>query len=520
MLKHLGGAAGGVIGGGLLGLGLLERGGGMYQQYKNLGSIRGGGAAEGFGTEMQMRALALNPFLSTEQARQVIMAGLTEGYSGKQFDTVTEFLANNLKEMNIKVSDSVQMLRKNVNEGGQSIAGLAASMASLKEASKTGALSLPDRARAFQEGTSAMVSSGIGGGAASQAMLEALNVADDDQSLKLTFGQMVANISSNPTGMAMGETFSGVRVPGLNPEVAGMYMSDHGMDMNDFTGKGLMGLYQRVFGNIPHGSKQWYNRLPMFRNLLGQMGMPVDLTQAKQWAEKLAGGGNPADEGKKKQQDIASKVAPRKGLGATGEALGAAATSIMDIGKMAIGGISGLWNGNVGDQAAINAADDMGKAWTNASYDSNSEASNPMIDNIVKQFGAGDIEVGGPDGWSPLSRGGSGSSRAQIEALAKGDLKWRRKGDQGPGMTLAQTPASGDASFRTGGGGQTNVNFSPAQVQIKVNTTTGDATVTPNPVQLTPNQQQVNAGVGGATMNNPQLGDAYGYWPGRSTGAH
>ena len=37
--------------------------------------------------------MALNPFITTDQARQIVTQGLSSGYTGKEFDTVTQFMA-------------------------------------------------------------------------------------------------------------------------------------------------------------------------------------------------------------------------------------------------------------------------------------------------------------------------------------------------------------------------------------------------------------------------------------------
>jgi hypothetical protein len=55
-------------------------------------------------------------------------------------------------------------------------------------------------------------------------------------------------------------------------------------------------------------------------------------------------------------------------------------------------------------------------------------------------------------------------------------------------------------------GGQTNVQFSPAQVQITVKSD-GSASVSPNPLSL--NAQAVNQGYGSSTLNNPAAGNGY-----------
>jgi hypothetical protein len=513
MLSAVGRFAG-PIGMGLAGLGAVEKGGAMYQGYKNLGNIRGGGAGEGMASEMAMRTMAMNPFLSTEQSRQIIMAGLTEGYSGKQFDTVTQFMASNLKDMNIQVSDTVQLLRKNVAEGGQSVTGLAASLGMIKEMSKSGYLSNPDMQRMFEQGTSQMVSNGFGGPDSSMAMTQAMGGFSDNKSLAGLWPQMVQNTASTPQQSAMLQQFSGIHVPGLDPTMLPLYMQAHGMNANDLSGKALDGLVKKLFHGMKYdpGNTQFLNVVGIFRREAAMtFGVQLDPNQALQMVQQVLGGNNPATQGAEKRQQAASEVNGGAGPGTFMEGFGALGTSIMDVGKMFAAGVTG------NDQAAVNAADDMGRSWDNAAYHNRARASNPVLDSIIGQYGASSIEVLDSSGKASSPDG----SRAQVQGLASGQLKWRRKGDTGGGVTLAQTPEQPDQAFRTGGTAQsqTNVSFQPAQVQISFGPN-GQMTASPNPIRLTPNQVAVNSGAGSNTLNNPPPGDGFGYVPGRSVGSH
>ena len=106
------------------------------RQYKNLGGVQGGGIAEGVGYEAEARIMAMNPFLTLEQSRQVMQAGLKGGYSGKNLDTVTQFLTENLKEMNLSVADSMELVHTNVDKGKMSAEELGESLRSIKEMGK------------------------------------------------------------------------------------------------------------------------------------------------------------------------------------------------------------------------------------------------------------------------------------------------------------------------------------------------------------------------------------------------
>lgn len=491
--------AAGVGGVALGGLAALEKGGSMYQGYKNMGLIRGQGAGAGAGDEAAIRTMALNPFLTTEQSRSIIMAGLTEGYSGKQFDSVTNFMADNLKNMNISVADSVGMLRKNVNEGGQSITGLAASLGVLKNLAAGGsAMSLPDMVNNFQQTSDSLITGGMSGGSAAQSAIQGMGVFGDDQVLKGSF-----NADQSQAGTAMGgvmlRAFGNADTPpGLNPEATAMFLGDQGSGPGEATGQAYLKTYQQAFSTpmsrrpASRTNVEPYNALVRFRILMSQRfpNNPAgkSLDAAKDLAGKLAGGQNPFASGAKAAASAEGQVDGGQGPWSdfTGglENMG---TTLVDAGKMFIAGIKG------NDVAFNNARDDSLKSNDNANYRMNADASNSVMNNVIDQIGANNVQVGSGNDWSALS-----GSKQQMADLAGGKLKWRQ-GSSGDGLTLAQTPGMG--SVTPSSGGQTNVQFSPAQVQITVKSD-GSASVSPNPLSL--NAQQVNSGQGTATANNPE----------------
>lgn len=518
-LGPVGGIAG-VAGAGLAGLGLLEKGGGIYQQYKNLGNIRGGGAGEGLQDEMQIRSLALNPFLSTKQARDIIMAGLTEGYSGKSFDTVTQYLASNLKEMNVEVADSVAMLRTSILGGqtpAQGASGISSSLGILKGLSQGGVTSNPDLQKNFQSLQEMLVAQGAPAG---QANMEAIQGAamwntEDTRALKNEWPGYQQAMLNSPAMMAQIGAAAGIKGVTPGPAMA-MYMQENGMNMTQLSSDQLRRLVLQVF-NTPESRQYGTQAQAQASMLLMQRlkavmpGSPgaSDINEAWNLAKSVIGG---KDYGQQAQQDVKAeeqKVTPgMHGMSVVGQIGGALGHGAFDFAKIG----ADLIHGDTG--GAGRAWNDMGKVNSNAIYNIGADAQNDVLNNLVNQFGANDIQVGSGNDWSALT-----GSKAQVEGFAQGKLNWRRKEDKGGGQSISDTPRGSlpsDYSTTGKGGGtsQVGVSFSPAQVQIKFDNN-GQATASPNPVQLTPNQQQAMAGYGTNTMNNPPPGDGFGYYRGR-----
>lgn len=195
------GVAGAVVGVGLA----ANQAGEWYQGMRAQGATRGGGAAEGMAFEMGVRTMAMNPFLSTEQSRKIMTSALNEGYTGKEFDTVTDFMADNLKKMNMDVAESVRLLRTNVNKGGQSIAGAQQDIGAVSRmAQNDDVRQTSDQLRQTYSNVMDTLTTGPGaaGGADASAFAQLLtSYGSTDPNLK-GFGEKLASAASNNPMMA------------------------------------------------------------------------------------------------------------------------------------------------------------------------------------------------------------------------------------------------------------------------------------------------------------------------------
>lgn len=132
------GSPGGALGGlspalrtaGGIGMGLAVAGlaanavqgtGQAIQGFRNM-DVRGEQTLnEGLGVQKDVMLMALNPLLSTEQSRSIIMGAMKSGYSGQSYDNAVDFIKGNLLEMNVEVGKSLEVLKTNVNMGKQSL---------------------------------------------------------------------------------------------------------------------------------------------------------------------------------------------------------------------------------------------------------------------------------------------------------------------------------------------------------------------------------------------------------------
>lgn len=189
------GVAGVAVGGAMA----VQEVGAWYQKHAAVGMERGGGAAEGLAFETSVRAMAMNPFISTEQSRKIMQSALNQGYTGKEMDTVTEFMAENLKKMNVDVATSTKILQENVIKGGQSIesaqadAKTAQMLSQNEDAKKTGSQFV----ESWTSSTSTAVAAGTQGEAASQGALQTTSLYSESQNLKDIGGQVMSAGANN-----------------------------------------------------------------------------------------------------------------------------------------------------------------------------------------------------------------------------------------------------------------------------------------------------------------------------------
>ena len=215
--------AGGISGGMVKGAGLLgvaaggfaafQGAGNQYQDFRAQGLQRGGGAMEGLAFEMGVRTMAMNPFIDVEQSRRIMQTALNEGYTGREMETVTQFMTENLVQMNLTAQESAKILRENVQRGGQSLeaaqqdAQAAGLMAQNENAMRTSG----EFQETWQSSTATAIASGAGGQQASQLGLAATGMFAEDPVLGDLSGQIVQGMANNPAmGMALGQA-SGYR---------------------------------------------------------------------------------------------------------------------------------------------------------------------------------------------------------------------------------------------------------------------------------------------------------------------
>jgi hypothetical protein len=328
-LAGIGGAAVGV----LAALnGMVQKAGEKATEYTQLGSVQGGGLMEGAGLEMQARIMGMNPFITTEQSRQIMQMALKEGFRGGQFDTVQGFMAKNFKDMGLSFSDQMQLINSSLKSSGDSTKDFTQNMKSLqdtldtmKKLTKQGGAALPEREAQLQ----GMMETGEQLGIPAQSTEQATLQLQEDFGQNKTLREAVPGIVQQAEGSDIFWTMAGAAygIHGLPEEIPGE-LADKGVNVRD----AFLKIARQNANKAKGMGGNQRHQAAMFHQLMQAYGIPMTPNQALALYRELTGG-----------RDIEGQTADRLGHGGDysnqswGERIGGAFGDIFDKGASGLG---------------------------------------------------------------------------------------------------------------------------------------------------------------------------------------
>ncbi|QZE10470.1 tape measure protein [Mycobacterium phage ScoobyDoobyDoo] len=361
------GLAGTGIAAGMMVNRFVQNAGEQIQEYRNLGSIQGGGAVEGFGHEMGARVLAMNPYLTLEQSRAIYQQALRSGYTGETFDNAIDFMAENLKNMNMSTTESAEILRATVDRGNVSIQDMAKEMEQLKDLTRSNpTMTQEERNAAYAQTVTQMQGMGLEGPTLTSTV-EGLNEAfSDNMQLKNSMPQANQSALSNPTFLSTMAATNGVT--GINnPAMTLAVMQQQGVDIDQAYWKTLERYanmaYQGTGGDLIKGA----GRFMMIVQPLG-VNLPSPDDYIELYRNLLEG--NVGERGARRGAEAA------KGTGTIGEQVGGIAgvlkaplNVVGAVGKTIMGNLPGAWDSLKAAGRNFTNAGDVISRWGNDEAD-------------------------------------------------------------------------------------------------------------------------------------------------------
>lgn len=142
-------------------LGVVADQAGKAQEYTQL--TGGTSVAESMQYQAKARMMALSPFLSTDQANEIINTTLGSGADGREADTIMDFIAKNVEDGTLSAVESMEMYRTVVRDAGGSTDSIAKSLESLRLTADEGDVSLEKMVNTMKTLTTEYASMGIAG---------------------------------------------------------------------------------------------------------------------------------------------------------------------------------------------------------------------------------------------------------------------------------------------------------------------------------------------------------------------
>jgi hypothetical protein len=257
--------------------------------FQQLGSVQGGDYMTGMKYEAQARMMALNPFITTQQARQAMQMALKEGFRGDNYDNVNDFMIQNFKEMGISMGQSMDLMKSHIrglsetdDQSGVK-KNLDQTLNTMKEMSKEGGLSFPERVNQMQEMSSELSAQGFGPEAINRAVLGTQEGLGDSMALRGSAGRITAQTTGSSMLMTMAAQKMGIT--GMLPNALPAAMERAGLDPDEIRDQAAA----QVAGYVS-GYSDPLNRIGAFQMLMGQYGVELDWPEAEALYNKVAGG--------------------------------------------------------------------------------------------------------------------------------------------------------------------------------------------------------------------------------------
>lgn len=236
----------GIVGAAITGaIGIFEgvqKGGQAIQGLRNTASVRGGAAGEGAQQEVRARMLAMNPFISQDQARQIFQQAMSGGYadaSGAGADNVIDFMKTNLTNLNMSAADSMKLLKNTIigeregdpNSVNNALGQLRTELDTIRTASRGTMISTPEFTAGAMGLKNTLMAAGAPAEAAGQIAIGKEGEYGNDPALREQMAKGANDMMGSNSGQALIRQFGGLQQMGMNvpadlpPQLTTAYVS-------------------------------------------------------------------------------------------------------------------------------------------------------------------------------------------------------------------------------------------------------------------------------------------------------
>ena len=292
LMKKLGlGAVG--VGAALKAFDVTQDVGERMTKLQMLGSEEGGDWKTGLKEDVHARAIALDPFINSEESRKAISIPMSQGLKGDSRDEIRDLLINNFKELGMSMAQSASIEFANLRGGKltdenvlKSRSSNEATLNTMKELAGAdgNSMSLSQRTQMLNELTSLLKSSGGNQQSIERSALQwQEGFGNDSMALreggsKIVGGTMRSNKLMAIAGQKLGVT-------GMMPGAMEAELTDMGYSETEIT-ELAAGEAAKYVSGLPKRN----NRIAAFRSLMADSGVDLDWPEAKDLYDKVTSG--------------------------------------------------------------------------------------------------------------------------------------------------------------------------------------------------------------------------------------
>lgn len=304
------GKGAGAVGLGAAAMGLSQNIGEKVQQYEQLGAVQGGGAIQGAQYEAQARMLALNPFITTEQARSAMQMALSAGFKGGEYDTVMDYMLKNFKDMGVQFSTSKDLITQRMIGGesaGEAGAGTRDLLETLHALSAGPGASFNSRQDQAVELTTRLTQAGVDPESAARASIGLQQGYGDNMALRESITRIGGDIGASPQLMQLAASKVGVN--GLLPGALQAGLAEAGYDNDE-----LVEIAAGQIAEYVKGYPERLNRIAAFQALMAEQGVQMSFEEAEAMYDKVTGEKKPTETANENIAKLGKDGAPRGGF--------------------------------------------------------------------------------------------------------------------------------------------------------------------------------------------------------------
>lgn len=276
-----------------------------------IGSEEGGDWSTGLKEDIHARMIGLDPYITTDQAREATQRAMSAGLQGDSRDQFRDMMIANFKDLGMAFGQSATLELTNLR--GQELTDenvlktrseIDATVNTMKELSGDGGntMALSERLKQLEQMTKSLNSLGFSAESIDQATLINQEGNKNSPAARTEAPRLTAEAMNSPILMSLVGTRLGVT--DAMPGAMGLALEEAGYNPAE-----IEEIAYQEAAKVAAQEPKWYNRVAAFQALMAQMDVQMDIPTATEKYEQYA----PPGRGKNKDAKVESGTPVQRG---------------------------------------------------------------------------------------------------------------------------------------------------------------------------------------------------------------